>query len=95
MAKNIPKTGQDWSRPVTNQSWSGPVRTGLVTAKDHKRLVCCSLVWFLAVSGIGRTGYGYSLRHWVPKDQTKLDFQTLIPHGIGWNPGGMVMESMS
>jgi len=42
-----------------------------------KRPVCCSSVRFLAVSGIGRTGYSYSLRHWAPKDWTRLDFQTL------------------
>jgi len=35
-------------------------------------------LWFLAVSGIGRTSYSYGLRHWAPKDQTGLDFQTLM-----------------
>jgi len=53
------------------------LQTGLVTAKDRKRLVCCSSVQFFEVSRIGRTGYGYGLRHWAPKDWTGPDFQTL------------------
>ncbi|EDR15315.1 uncharacterized protein LACBIDRAFT_321020 [Laccaria bicolor S238N-H82] len=73
-----PDPYKDWSRPVTNRLRPELVKTGLVTAKDHKRLVCCSSVQFFEVSRIGRTGYGYGLRHWAPKDRTGPDFQTLI-----------------
>jgi hypothetical protein len=65
-------------RPVKNQLRPEPVKTGLVTTKDRKRPVCRGSVRFFAVSGIGRTGYGYGLRHWAPKDQTGPDFQTLL-----------------
>jgi len=70
---------KDWSRPVANRLRPEPVKTGLVTAKDCKRPVCCSSVQFFEVSRIGRTSYGYGLRHWAPKDQTGPDFQTLQP----------------
>ena len=70
---------EDRSRPVANRLRPKPVKTGLVTAKDRKRPVCSGSVRFFAVSGIGRTGYGYGLRHWAPKDRTGPDFQTLHP----------------
>jgi len=72
-----PDPYKDQSRPVANQLRPEPVKTGLVTAKDCKRPVCCSSVWFFEVSRIGRTSYGYGLRHWALKDQTGPDFQTL------------------
>jgi len=53
------------------------MKTGLVTAKDHKRPVSHGSVQFFEVSRFGRTGYGYGLRYWAPKDWTGLDFQTL------------------
>jgi len=72
-----PDAYKDQSRPVANRLRPEPVKTSLVTAKDCKRPVCCSSVWFFEVSRIGRTGYGYGLRHWALKDWTGPDFQTL------------------
>jgi len=81
------------SRLVANRSRPEPVKTGLVTAKDCKRLVSRSSVQFFEVSRFGRTGYGYGLRYWAPKDWTRLDFQTLNAanmegggKGISWGP---------
>jgi len=54
------------------------MKTGLVTAKDHKRPVSHGSVQFFEVSRFGRTSYGYGLRYWAPKDWTGLDFQTLL-----------------
>jgi len=68
---------ENWSRPVANRSRPELVKTGLVTAKDCKRLVSCGSVQFFEVSQFGRTSYGYGIRYWAPKDQTGLDFQTL------------------
>jgi len=73
-----PNPYKDWSRPVTNWLRPEPVKTGLVTVKDRRRPVCCGSVRFFGVSRIGRTGYGYGLRHWAPKDRTGPDFQTLL-----------------
>ncbi|EDR05143.1 uncharacterized protein LACBIDRAFT_329920 [Laccaria bicolor S238N-H82] len=73
----LPDPYKDRSRPVANRLRPGLVKTSLVTAKDRKRPVCCSSVWFFELSRIGRTGYGYGLRHWAPKDRTGPDFQTL------------------
>ncbi|KIK02797.1 hypothetical protein K443DRAFT_39940, partial [Laccaria amethystina LaAM-08-1] len=72
-----PDPSKDRSRPVVNQLRPEPVKTSLVTVKDRKRPVCCGLVRFFEVSQIGRTSYGYGLRHWAPKDWTRPDFQTL------------------
>jgi hypothetical protein len=51
--------------------------TGLVTAENRKRPVCIGSVLFSAGFGNMWTGYGYGLRHWVPKDRTGPDFQAL------------------
>jgi len=52
------KTSLDQSRPVVNRSWFELVQTGLVTAKDRKRLVHTGPVRFFAGFGIARTGLG-------------------------------------
>jgi len=70
------------SRPVANRSRPELVKTGLVTAKDCKRLVSRGSVQFFEVSRFGRTGYGYGLRYWAPKDRTGPDFQTLCSQHV-------------
>jgi len=63
------ETSPDWLLPSSDHNW---LRTGFVTAEDHKRLVCISLVQSFKDFGILRTGYGYSLKHLRPKDWTGL-----------------------
>src|SRR6266700_2017790 len=92
MSKNIANTGPDWSRPVVNWFWSGPVRTGLVTAKNHKRPVCNSPVRFFAGLGKMRTSLGLGLRCWSLKTETGPDFQSLLvmailKQGVEWEAG--------
>jgi len=60
-----------------NQSWFKLVQTGLVTTKDHKRLVYNGPVWFFAGFGKMRTGLSSGLRLLSPKTETRLDFQSL------------------
>ena len=61
-----------------NRSWSEPVQTGLVTAKNRKRLVHTGPVRFFAGFGIVRTGLGLGLRRLRQKTETGPDFQTLF-----------------
>ena len=66
------------TRPVVNWSWSEPVQTGLVTAKDCKRLVYTGPVQFFVGFGFLRTGLSLGLRRLRQKTETGLDFQTLL-----------------
>ena len=77
-AKNIQKTGSDWSRLVVDRLWSGPVQTGRVTTKNRKRPVCTGPVRFFAGFEITRTGLGLGLRRLRPKTETGPDFQSLM-----------------